>query len=102
MIPIEDVERLSRAYRKETATALKEAKEGTDKPSRGTPTGLIPVLERTGGVTIMPMKLLELWQGWAKRRGLEPHPAGAITEPPAAFVSDVLALIRSELERDAA
>ena len=99
MIPIEDVERLSRAYRKQTAMALKEAKAGSDKPTRVSPAGLIPVLERTGGVTIMPMKLLELWQGWAKHRGLEPHPVGAITEPPAAFVADVLTLIQSEQER---
>ena len=42
VIPIEDVERLSRAYRKQTATALKEAKDGTDKPPLGTPAGLIP------------------------------------------------------------
>ena len=47
----------------------------------------------------MPMKRLELWQGWAKHRGLEPHHAGEITEPPAAFVSDVIALIRSEQDR---
>ena len=68
MIPIEDVERLSKAYHKQTATALKEAKDGKDTPTRGTPAGLIPVLERTEGLTIVPMKLLEPWQGWAKRR----------------------------------
>ena len=45
------------------------------------------------------MKLLELWQGWAKHRDLEPHHQGPITEPPAAFVTDVLTLIRSEQER---
>ena len=56
VIPIEDVERLSRAYRKQTATALKEAKDGKDRPTRGTPAGLIPVLEVTGGLTIVPMK----------------------------------------------
>ena len=85
MIPIEDVERLSNAYRKQTTLALKAAKEGTDKPPRGTPVGLIPILEMAGGLTIVPMKLLELWQGWAKHRGLDPHPAGAIMEPPAAY-----------------
>ena len=79
--------------------AQKTAREGMDKPPRETPVGLILVLETTGGLIIVPMKLLDLWQGWAKHRGLDPHPTGEITEPPAVFVTDALALIRSEQDR---
>ena len=45
------------------------------------------------------MKLLELWQSWAGRQSIPPHPPGPVEEAPPAFTSDVLRLLSSEHTR---
>ena len=96
VVPIEEVVGLSRAYRKEAEKARAAARDGVDRPARPAAVGHIPILRSAANMTIVPMKLLELWQVWVQRRGLDLHPPGRVEEPPAAFVTDVSALIKSQ------
>ena len=60
VVPIEEVAGLSRAYRKEAEKARAAARDGIDRPTRPAAVGHIPIL-RSEALTIVPMKLLELW-----------------------------------------
>ena len=76
VVLIEDVTGLSRANRKEAEKARAAARDGVDRPARPAAVGHIPILRSAENLTIVPMKQLELWQGWAQRRGLDPTPQG--------------------------
>ena len=99
VVPLEDVARLSREHRKAFREATSAATEGRDVRSASPMPGHIALLRHSDGSTVIPMKLLELWQSWAVRHDIPPHPSGPIAEPPPAFTADVLRLLSSEHSR---
>lgn len=99
VVPLDDVARLSRDHRKLYLAAMSSATEGLDVRPTISPPAHIALLQHPSGQTVMPMKLLELWQTWAFRHAVPPHPAGPVQDPPVAFLSETLHLLASERER---
>ena len=95
VIPVEDVATLSRQHRKEFRAAMEAASAGTDAVTKRIPVGRIPLLVHADGPSVIPLKLLELWQQWADYHAFPAHCDGPLQDPPDSFVQHVLRVLRS-------
>ena len=92
---IEDVAHLSRAAFKEVKQALREAQGKAAPPAPHLPQSAF-VLQHSSGQRCLAIKAMELWRGWAQRRGLD------VLSPTADFGDALAATLQRESARAAA